>query len=286
MTLSPSAKPFDWRNLGVRLLSALVLAPAAVLAAWFGGPAFLMVVGVGAALLAIEWAMMSAPRTPTRLAAVITAFVVGAVCVLYSGHPVIAWIVALVGCGAAAMTARLLGARTGDAGFGVLYLAAPALALIWLRGPLGDEAGRWWTLLVLTVAWAADGAAFLVGSTLRGPKVWPRISPNKTWSGLIGGVAAGAAAAWGMASIWSVVVHSGPRPDVLAVTIGGGLVAFATMAGDFLESMLKRRFGVKDSGDLIPGHGGLLDRVDGLMTAVLAVAAIRLAFDAGALNWL
>lgn len=286
MTLSPSAKPFDWRNLGVRLLSALVLAPAAVLAAWFGGPAFLMVVGVGAALLAIEWAMMSAPRTPTRLAAVITAFVVGAVCVLYSGHPFIAWVVALVGAGAAAAAARIVGARTGDAGFGVLYLAAPALALIWLRGPSADEAGRWWTLLVLTVAWAADGAAFLIGSTLRGPKVWPRISPNKTWSGLVGGVAAGAGAAWGMTSIWGVVVHSGPRPDALAVTLAGGLVALATMAGDFLESMLKRRFGVKDSGDLIPGHGGLLDRVDGLMTAVLAVAAIRSAYDGGALAWL
>lgn len=279
MTSPPSAKPFDWRNLGVRLVAALILAPAAIGAAYVGGPAFLAVVGVGCALLAIEWAMMSAPRTPTRLAAVITASIVLAICVLYSGYPLVGVGIALVGSLTAGGTAKLVGAKFRDAAFGVNYLAAPALALIWLRGSIDDDAGRWWTLLVLWVAWAADGAAFLVGSTLRGPKVWPRISPNKTWSGMIGGVAAGAAAAWGV----SVVFHVPPDPTV--GVIAGAVAAAATMAGDFFESMLKRRFGVKDSGDLIPGHGGLLDRVDGLMSAVLVIALVRLAVDARVLPW-
>lgn len=278
MKLWPSAKAFNWRNLGVRLLSALVLAPAAIGAAWFGGWAFLLMVGVGVALLAIEWALMSAPATPTRLASVITAAVVAAICMLYSGHPVLAWMAALAGAGAAALVALPLKSRTGDAAFGVLYLAVPALALIWLRGgPAEDDQGRWWTLMVLAVAWAADGAAFLVGSVLRGPKIWPRFSPNKTWSGFFGGLAAGAAAGWGVAEV------TGAASDWVGLT-AGLLCAFLTMAGDLLESMLKRRFGVKDSGALIPGHGGLLDRVDGLMVAIVGMAAIRLLVELGVLS--
>jgi len=280
MTFWPSGKAFDWRNLGVRLVSALVLAPAAIVAAYFGGWVFLLMVGVGAALLAIEWALMSAPRTPTRMAAMITAAVVAAVCTLYSGHPVLAWIVALAGAGAAALVALPLKSRTGDAAFGVLYLATPALALMWLRGPAGDQSGLSWTILVLATAWAADSAAFLVGSVVKGPKLWPRFSPNKTWSGFVGGLFAGAGAAWSVAELTGV-------PSDSRIALGAGLLcAFATMAGDLLESMLKRRFGVKDSGDLIPGHGGLLDRVDGLLTAIVVMAGVRLGVETGAFAWL
>ncbi len=126
---------------------------------------------------------------------------------------------------------------------------------------------------------SADIFAFAVGSVLKGPKLWPRFSPNKTWSGFFGGLVAaspGAAASWrcrwlcrrlpDLPSAW---------PVAAVVGLLGGL---ATMAGDLWESMLKRRFGVKDSGDLIPGHGGMLDRVDGLMFAAIIVAGARL-FD-------
>lgn len=282
MTFWPSGRAFDWRNLGVRLVSALVLAPAAIGAAWVGSWVFLLMVGVGSALLAIEWALMSAPETPTRMAAVITVAVVAAVCTLYAGHPVAAWIVALIGAAAAALVALPLKSRTGDAAFGVLYLATPALALMWLRldRPSGVDDGLFWTILVLTTAWAADSAAFLVGSVLRGPKLWPRFSPNKTWSGFVGGLVAGAAAAWGVAELTGVPYDS-------RIALGAGLLcAFATMAGDLLESMLKRRFGVKDSGALIPGHGGLLDRIDGLMTAIVVMAGVRLGVETGAFAWL
>ena len=132
-----------------------------------------------------------------------------------------------------------------------------------------------WTVLLFAVTWSADIFAFLVGSALKGPKLWPRFSPNKTWSGFAGGLIGA------MGSAMAVVAATRMSPSLAAaaaIGLGGGL---ATMAGDLWESMLKRRFGVKDSGDLIPGHGGLLDRVDGLMFAVLAVAGARLFYLAG-----
>ena len=109
---------------------------------------------------------------------------------------------------------------------------------------------------------------------LKGPKLWPRFSPNKTWSGFVTGLlAATVVAAAAGALLWP---ESGGEAKPLAFLAAAGFLGgLATMGGDLLESMLKRRFGVKDSGDLIPGHGGLLDRVDGLMFAVLAMAAMR-----------
>ena len=126
-------------------------------------------------------------------------------------------------------------------------------------------------MLVFAVAWSADIVAYLAGSTFGGPKLWPRFSPNKTWSGFIGGVAAGAVAG----AVMTAWVNMGALSDVWGAVLGFA-GALATMAGDLWESALKRRFGVKDAGNTIPGHGGLLDRVDGLMFAVVVVAAGRL----------
>jgi phosphatidate cytidylyltransferase len=187
-------------------------------------------------------------------------------------HYRIAWLVLVLGAGAAALIARRLASRPADAAFGVLYIGAPCLSLIWLRArePLGAR----WTVLVLAVAWAADIAAFLVGNALKGPKLWPQFS-NKTWSGFIGGLAAATAAGFAVARLWPLEL------DPIKTMALGLFAGLATMAGDLWESVLKRRFGVKDSGDLIPGHGGLLDRVDGLMFAFLAVAAVRLVVNLG-----
>ena len=161
---------------------------------------------------------------------------------------------------------RKLGERPADAAFGVLYLAPPAIALVWLRS--GDD-GFAWTLLLLLVCWAADSFAFITGSVLKGPKLWPRFSPNKTWAGFVGGLVIAVAASVGVAAMFMRLSLAGAG----LIGLAGGL---GTMAGDLWESMLKRRFGVKDSGDLIPGHGGLLDRVDGLMFAVMVFAVARL----------
>jgi phosphatidate cytidylyltransferase len=125
--------------------------------------------------------------------------------------------------------------------------------------------------MLLLVTWSADIGAFAVGSTLKGPKLWPRFSPNKTWSGFVGGLLAA------MATGTLMTALSAFQLNLLAAALIGLVVGLATMAGDLWESALKRRFGVKDSGDLIPGHGGLLDRVDGLMFAVVVMALARLA---------
>lgn len=277
MTPSPQVKRFNWSNFGIRAASALVLAPAALFVLLASGPLGaalrLLRVAVVVALLSIEWAMMSARQSPTRIAAAVTVAVLAAIFTADFGHYRLMWIVLVLCAGAAALVARGIAARAADAAFGALYIGGPCLALLWLRAP--EPNGRYWTVMVLAVAWAADIAAFLVGNALKGPKLWPQFSPNKTWSGFVGGLVAATLAALAVARF----LPMGLDPvKAMALGLFAGL---ATMAGDLWESMLKRRFGVKDSGDLIPGHGGLLDRVDGLMFAFLAVAAARLLVNLG-----
>lgn len=272
MTLLPQVKRFDWSNLGLRVASAAVMIPAAVAAAWLGGWPYLVLIAVAVALLAIEWGGMSAPVSPTRVAAAVAAGVLVAVFVGYRGHYVWAWGSIAMMAVAAAVIARGVAERPADAAFGVLYLAPAALCLVWLRE---TNQGLWWTMMLFATTWAADIGAFAVGSTLKGPKLWPRFSPNKTWSGFVGGLLAAMLAGSLMAALPYFNLN------VFAAAGIGLAVGLATMAGDLWESALKRRFGVKDSGDLIPGHGGLLDRVDGLMFAVVVMAALRFANQLG-----
>ncbi|MFI4976706.1 MAG: phosphatidate cytidylyltransferase [Caulobacterales bacterium] len=274
MTSLPQARRFDWSNLGLRVASAALLAPAAIAAVWFFDPdqpfllraPFLLMVTVAAALMCIEWGMMVAPKASARVAAVMTVFVVGVVLLTYDRLTFDAFACIGAGALAAALVSRGHTARVVDAAYGVLYIAPACLAIVWLRDTLQ---GRGWTIMLLSTTWAADIGAFVVGNALKGPKLWPRFSPNKTWSGFIGGLTFSVLAAVSVAH-W--LMHLSLTGAALIGFLGG----LATMMGDLWESMLKRRFGVKDSGDLIPGHGGLLDRVDGLMFATVVFAAARL----------
>lgn len=267
MTSSPPARRFDWNNLGVRIASASVLIPAVILALWFGSWAWLLLVSIGVALLANEWGVMSAPVAPVRIAAAVTVGVLASVFAMYFHQATLAWALVVIGAALAALVARGVAERPADAAYGVIYIAPCAIALLWLRG---EAHGRSWATMLFAVTWSADICAFLVGSALKGPRLWPRFSPNKTWSGFFGGLIGAMIAAVMVATfsdatlVWYAAALVG---------LAGGL---ATMAGDLWESALKRRFGVKDSGDLIPGHGGLLDRVDGLMFASVVVAGARL----------
>ena len=268
----PARRAFDWRNLGVRLASAALLIPLAVFSVAVGDWLYMLVISVAVSLLAIEWSAMATPRTPIRTAIAVSAASLAAIfATRFTAYP-IAWLV-LVG-GALLTTAgfRNLTRRLTDVSAGVIYIGGPCLTLMWLRdGPGGLQ----WTALLLAATWSADTAAFLVGNLLKGPRLQPALSPKKTWSGLIGGLLGGAAAAAIATVLAPRIFDVGLSPAWAAAV--GLLIAAATMAGDLWESFLKRRFGVKDSGDLIPGHGGLLDRVDGLLFAVLAAAAARLA---------
>ncbi|MFI4935171.1 MAG: phosphatidate cytidylyltransferase [Caulobacterales bacterium] len=269
----PRARRFDWSNLGLRVASAAILAPATVWAIWvFDLPErlwrapFLTMVAVGGTLLCIEWGLMVAPKAAARVAGILTLAVLSVVFLTYERLTWPAWTMVAFGALAAVVVSRGHAARTLDAAYGVLYIAPACLVMVWLRETLQ---GRGWTLMLFAVTWAADIAAFVAGNALKGPKLWPRFSPNKTWSGFFGGLLGAMAAAVAVADR---LMHLSLAGAAL-IGLAGGL---ATMMGDLWESMLKRRFGVKDSGDLIPGHGGLLDRVDGLMFATMVFAGARL----------
>ncbi len=262
----PRPRRFDWGNLGLRVVSAAVLAPAALAVAWYGGGLFLVMIAVVAALLSLEWAQMVAPRAPARVAVAMTASVLSVVFLTWGGFIKSAAAMIVFGSLASAVVSRGVTSRRADAAYGVLYVAPACLAIVWLRHTLQ---GGGWTVMLLGTTWAADICAFVAGNALKGPKLWPRFSPNKTWSGFFGGLIGGAATAVAVAGF---LMHLSLAGAAL-IGLAGGL---ATMAGDLWESMLKRRFGVKDSGDLIPGHGGLLDRVDGLMFATVVFAVARL----------
>lgn len=271
MASSPPAKPFDWKNLRLRVLSTAVLAPLVVLVFWLGGLIFTGLVALAVALLAVEWGKMSSPLNPYRTAAAMAVVVVACVVAVHLGHVRIAWMMLPVGAALSALVVRAGGMaeRPADAALGVLYIGAPTIALMWLRS---GDAGRDWSLMLLAIAWSADIFAYICGTIFKGPKLWPRFSPNKTWSGFVGGLAASA-----LAAVIVVALAKGEGDPTRGWAAAIGLVVgLFTMAGDLWESILKRRFGVKDSGDLIPGHGGLLDRVDGLMFAIIAMGGARL----------
>lgn len=157
----------------------------------------------------------------------------------------------------------------------VLYAIAALFALLWLRHQ--PVFGRETILWTLACVWATDIGAYFIGSLAGGAKLAPSISPGKTWSGLVGGMcfSAVASAACGLA------FNAGATP-MLAVT--GIAIAAVAQGGDLLESAAKRRAGVKDSGNIIPGHGGILDRIDGLIAALVFIAIVRLA-TAGDWPW-
>jgi phosphatidate cytidylyltransferase len=210
---------------------------------------------------------MAAPTVAGRIAVAIATTALAGLFVGYLGHPVLSILILIFGALCSGLFAYRLQVNWLDVAYGALYIGWPGLVLIWLRDTVN---GVFWVYFVFLIAWSADGAAYLTGKLVGGPKLWRRYSPNKTWSGFAGGMIAGMMMAGGINDITHLFAHD------VAASLVGLLVALATMAGDLWESALKRRFGVKDAGSLIPGHGGLLDRVDGLMFAIVAIGGIRL----------
>lgn len=248
-------------SLGARVLWALILAPPALAALYVGPPySDLLILAVGA-IGAWEWARLCGGGTPGLSGAIVIATVVAAVVAGILGALTIGGWLAAVG----AMATILAASRERPAsalwyGAGAAYLSAACLAFLWLRA----DYDRMLVLWLIAVVWATDIGAFLVGRSLGGPKLAPAISPGKTWSGLVGGV--GAAALVGLAA--ALLRGQG---HVAALTGASMILALVAQVGDLFESSLKRRFGAKDSSRLIPGHGGVLDRIDGILAAVLAL---------------
>lgn len=249
-----------------RLAAASVMIPVSVAAAWTGGIAYALLLAIGGCLVTLEWVRLTAPRTTWRLGAIVPVMaVIAALAVFEQWGPAAALGVVLVGTVVAALAALPVGLPPGWVALGVIYAGLTVVALAALRAdePLGLIATLWLFALV----WIADTAAFMFGRLIGGPRLAPAISPAKTWAGAVAAVASAAV----VGLITAMVVAD---TSAISLAIVSGAIGIAGVGGDLFESGLKRRFGVKNTGDLIPGHGGMMDRVDSLIVAALIAAAV------------
>jgi phosphatidate cytidylyltransferase len=259
------AQPFDLAaRLGtdfrMRVISGLGMAAVVALFTFSGVMAFSILVVVVALLLSWEWGRL----VHGREADVVVAIHVGS-----AGAAAVLAALGFVGLGLltlpiGAILAMLLslGRNSVFAALGVFYAGLPAVAMIWLRSDA--TLGMLAVIFVIVIVIASDTFGFLFGRVLGGPRLWPRLSPNKTWAGLIGALVASSIIG---ALFWFAV----PEASAVRLAATGVVLSLAAQGGDLAESAVKRRFGAKDSSSLIPGHGGVMDRVDGLVAAAAVV---------------
>ena len=245
-------------NLGKRAAIGAALAAAAILVLWFGGAILWAFLTIGAVIALIEWSgLVKAHRA--RLGIGIIVMLVG----MSYALPML-WgpersTLALLLIAALVLT---LFPKAGGVALGVGYIGTAAIAILFLREqPLGFALALW----TLAIVWATDIGAYFAGRRFGGARLAPAISPGKTWAGLIGGMIAAAI-------VGGVIARFGHLPS--ATLWLGAPLAVAAQLGDLLESWMKRRAGVKDSGRILPGHGGLLDRIDGMLPVAIIVAAL------------
>jgi phosphatidate cytidylyltransferase len=261
-------------NLMLRVVSALVMAPLALAAAWYGGWAFALFWGLAAVAVAWEWIAL-VTGSGHRLVFVSGASALAVATLAgWRDHPAVA--ILLVGLGTLAGTiVAPRGRRCWVAG-GILYAGVMLLAPLFLRGDPIYGFGA--IAFLFAVVWATDILAYFGGRTFGGPKLMPAVSPKKTWSGAVcgtlGAIVCGVAgAAW-----------FGVR-DLVGIVVVALVLSVASQGGDLLESWIKRHFGAKDASHLIPGHGGVMDRLDGFWAAALVGCLIGLSrggFDGAA----
>lgn len=266
----PPRAPQISRELQLRIVSGVVVGLIAFAVLYWGSGPFAILLGAIAAAMSWEWGRIVRGRDADTITGLHIATSVVAAGLAAFGMAGLA--IAIVAIGAITASALAVGrSNAALTGAGVLYTGLPVIALEWLRSD--DSFGLLAVLFVLVVVVVTDTAAYASGRTLGGPKLWPAVSPNKTWAGLVGGVSAAAVAG----AIFPLLTGSGSPAWLAALGLILGLVA---QAGDLAESALKRHFGRKDASDLIPGHGGFMDRMDGIVTASVAAALIALAVEA------
>jgi phosphatidate cytidylyltransferase len=253
-------------ELALRVCSALVLVPLAIGTAYLGGWPFALFWGAAAIGVLWEWSSLVARHEQFSALLAGGASLALAVVLVATGHVLPALIVVAMGAlGAASLT--LAERRTWVAG-GIAYAGVLAIGPIILRSD--GEQGFLAVLFLFAIVWTTDIGAYFVGRALGGPKLLPRVSPNKTWAGAIGGLLASVVVA-------VVVAKMAALTSLFALAMLAVVLSVLAQAGDLFESFLKRRFDAKDSSHLIPGHGGLMDRLDGFVTASVAAVIIGLA---------
>lgn len=248
-------------NLVLRVVAALVLAPVTIGIAWLGGWPWLWLVTAAAALMFYEW-LMIVGASDNR------GFIVAGIAPLAIAGPFLAVgrldLVLLIVAVGLIVLAVLGGERRGWIVSGFAYASAALIASILVR--FDANFGFVALMFVLLVVWVTDIGGYFAGRGIGGPKLWPRVSPKKTWAGALGGL------------VFSLVVAAlfavfgfGTLPSLLMLAT---VLSVVSQLGDLFESAVKRRFGVKDSSQIIPGHGGLLDRLDGFVAAIVVAALI------------
>jgi phosphatidate cytidylyltransferase len=251
-----------------RIVSAAVLAAVVLYATWMGGFAFRLVAALIALLVYYEWSTITRLSERDFKANAFGWLIVGLIAFnIVLGEDEFS--VPLLGGGVITAVLLTLLRRGGTWWLpgGMLYAGLSGISLAAIRGD--NQAGLIATLFIFAVVWGTDILAYFVGRAIGGPKLAPRISPGKTWSGAIGGTLAGIAAACILTA--AVFAHFALWTVLIAL-----LLSVASQIGDLFESFIKRRFGVKDSSRLIPGHGGVMDRVDGLVFACFAAFLLTL----------
>jgi phosphatidate cytidylyltransferase len=252
-------------DLKPRLIAGAVMAAVALALAYAGPKPFALLVIAVALIMCWEWGR------------VVRGEEFGLAFVVHAGTIIVAGVLAAVGLpalggvavaiGGIILLVMPLGPRQAMSAAGVAYVGFPTVAMLWFRAdvPLGFVA----ILFIFAIVWGSDIGAFVAGRTIGGPKLWPRVSPNKTWAGFLGALAAGL-----VSGLIFAQVVSGASSLVLGTN--GVLLAFVAQMGDLAESALKRQFGIKDSSAIIPGHGGVMDRADSTVAVSVAVSILAL----------
>jgi len=268
----PTAKPASaWAiarqpgELTKRFISAALLGGLAIAAVWLGSPTFTAWVMAIGLVMSWEWGRLVRGQGVDGTLFFHALGIVAAA--ILADRSLIGWAFAALLVGAAIVFVRQINLRPWLSAIGLAYVGLPIIAMVWLRAE--PDYGLWAVAFVLTTVWAHDTFAMLVGKAVGGPRLWPALSPNKTWAGFAGGIVAASAIGW-LAS----VLTAGHTPFAMASI--GCLLGLAAFGGDLLESALKRRYGIKNASGLIPGHGGFMDRMDGLVTASVAAVAVAL----------
>lgn len=261
------------REIFLRVASAIVLAPVGLWTVYTGGIGLLIFTGLCGMICAIEWTRMAA-QTSVSWVKYLLYFITAATAaaVVYLGQADIRWaaVASFAGSLAAAGVAGLGKGSMSSMAFGAIYTSLPFGAFVWIREATPN--GQYFLMAILAIVWTTDVAAYFAGRGFGGPLLSPKDSPNKTWTGAIGAlVCAGLAGA---------AVARGAGGDFMHWLAFSLILSVVGQSGDLLESRFKRLYGVKDTSGLVPGHGGVLDRLDGLITATFFAALMVRFFPA------
>jgi phosphatidate cytidylyltransferase len=291
---APAEPTLHWskKPLTLRIISAAVLIPIVVAAVYAGHPAWDLLVVLFGGVMMWEWSRIAIKSRPQasdlgrRSMSTSPCLLVLAILLAYAFRAELPPLLeplsrpSFLFASIVAVTAGAMSQYRQAClwfGLGVAYVAIPCLAIIALRSDpvVGLQQIFWIVALVI----AADTGAYIAGRSIGGPKLAPRVSPNKTWAGLGGAVVSAAI----VGAITALLMH---LPSIAILTVVSGGLGIVAQAGDLAESAFKRHFGVKDASNIIPGHGGALDRVDGLIAVAAAVAGINYLIGSSVLTWL